>query len=215
MAVNDGHKDTMQTIDNLPGREITEAIRAGSRDIFDSFYRVEFLNVLHFVKRYLGYDDSVAEDIAQESFVSVWQTREKLDSNYSIRTYLYTIARNKTMNHLRDMARAKANTLAGQEALVNLQALNHESVTEKIDALELQQMIDRIYLTLPDKVVTTFRLSRVDGLTYKEIAEKMNISVKMVEYYISIALKRFRTELAHYTHALTLLLTVMLTFIHT
>ncbi|MBQ6086483.1 MAG: RNA polymerase sigma-70 factor [Bacteroidales bacterium] len=205
----------MQTIDNLPGREITEAIRAGSRDIFDSFYRVEFLNVLHFVKRYLGYDDSVAEDIAQESFVSVWQTREKLDSNYSIRTYLYTIARNKTMNHLRDMARAKANTLAGQEALVNLQALNHESVTEKIDALELQQMIDRIYLTLPDKVVTTFRLSRVDGLTYKEIAEKMNISVKMVEYYISIALKRFRTELAHYTNALTLLLTVMLTFIHT
>ena len=72
-------------------------------------------------------------------------------------------------------------------------------------------MIDRIYLTLPDKVVTTFRLSRIDGLTYKEIAEKMNISVKMVEYYISIALKRFRTGLAHYTSALLLLLTVMLT----
>ena len=198
-------------MNSIPGKEITEAIRDGSRDIFDSFYRVEYYNVLHFVKRYLGYDSSLAEDIAQESFVSVWQTRDKLDTNYSIRTYLYTIARNKTLNLLRDTARAKANTLAGQEALVNLQALNHESVTEKIEALELQRMIDRIYLTLPDKVVTTFRLSRIDGLTYKEIAEKMNISVKMVEYYISIALKRFRTGLAHYTSALLLLLTVMLT----
>lgn len=198
-------------MNSIPGKEITEAIRDGSRDIFDSFYRVEYYNVLHFVKRYLGYDNALAEDIAQESFMSVWQTRERLDPNYSIRTYLYTIARNKTLNLLRDTARAKANTLAGQEALVNLQALNHESVTEKIEALELQRMIERIYLTLPDNVVTTFRLSRIDGLTYKEIAEKMNISVKMVEYYISIALKRFRTGLAHYTSALLLLLTVMMT----
>ena len=137
----------------------------------------------------------------------------KLDPNYSIRTYLYTIARNKTLNLLRDTARAKANTLAGQEALVNLQALNHESVTEKIDALELQKIIDRIYLALPDKVVTTFRLNRVEGLTYKEIAEKMNISVKMVEYYISIALKRFRTELAHYTNAMVLIMAVLMTFL--
>ena len=201
----------MQPIDSLPGREITEAIRAGSRDIFDSFYRVEFLNVLHFVRRYLGYENSMAEDIAQESFISVWQTRDKLNPNYSIRTYLYTIARNKTLNLLRDTARAKANTLAGQEALVNLQALDNKSVTDKIEALELQKMIDRIYLALPEKVVTTFRLSRVEGLTYKEISEKMNISVKMVEYYISIALKRFRTGLAHYTGMMMLLLTAMLT----
>ncbi len=194
----------------LPGREITEAIKAGSKDIFDSFYRVEFTNVLHFVKRYLGYDDALAEDIAQETFVSVWQTRDRLDPNYSIRTYLYTIARNKTLNLLRDTARAKANTLAGQEALANLQALAGESVTDRIETLELQKMIDRIYLALPEKVVKTFRMSRVEGLTYKEIAEKMNISVKMVEYYISIALKNFRSGLAHYTNALSLLLAIML-----
>lgn len=199
-------------MDNLPGREITEAIKAGSREIFDSFYRVEFLNVLHFVRRYLGYEDSLAEDIAQECFISVWQTRDRLNPNYSIRSYLYTIARNKTLNLLRDTARAKANTLAGQEALVNLQALSNESVTERIDALEMQKMIDRVYLALPEKVFTTFRLSRVEGLTYKEIAEKMNISVKMVEYYISIALKRFRTGLAHYTGVLILLITAILRF---
>ena len=69
------------------------------------------------------------------------------------------------------------------------------SKNEEINALELQEFIERIYLSLPEKVVNTFRMSRHDGLTYSEIAEKLGITTKVVEYHISITLKALRLRL--------------------
>lgn len=176
-------------------KEITLAIKAGSRDIFRSLYRAEYTNLVHFVSSYTR-NMQDAEDIIQETMLSVWENRESLDPDRNFRSYLYTVARNKSLNYLRDNAkRFKNSSIHESEYLINSLALSSFSVEEEINALELQEFIDRIYLSLPEKVTNVFKMSRQDGLTYNEIAEKMGITSKVVEYQVSIALKAFRLKI--------------------
>lgn len=178
-------------IDGL--KEITLAIKAGSKDIFKTVYRVEYNNLLHFVYSYTG-DRQDAEDIVQETLLAIWENRESLDPDKNFRSYIYTIARNKSLNYLRDKAkRPKGISIKdNSNAIINSLALCSSAVEEEINALELQGFIDRIYLSLPDNIVKTFKMSRQDGLTYNEIAEKLGITPKVVEYHIHITLKTFR-----------------------
>jgi RNA polymerase sigma-70 factor (ECF subfamily) len=128
--------------------------------------------------------------------LAIWENRETLDPNKNFRSYLYTIARNKSLNYLRDNAkRRRGNSLQESENLINTLALSSNSVEQEIIGLELQEFIERIYLSLPEKVVRTFKMSRQDGLTYKEIAKKLGITTKVVEYHISITLKALRFSL--------------------
>ena len=130
--------------------------------------------------------------------LTIWECRDTLDPDRNFRSYLYTIARNKTLNYLRDNAkRSKDNSLQESENLINSLALSSTSVEEEINALELQEFIDRVYLSLPKKVVNTFRMSRQEGLTYGEIAKSLGITTKVVEYHISITLKALRLKLAN------------------
>lgn len=176
-------------------REITLAIKAGSEDVFRSVYRAEYTNLVHFVNSYTK-NKQDAEDLVQETMLVIWEGRESLDPMRNFRSYLYTIARNKSLNYLRDNAkRMKDSSLQESEALINSLALSSPSVEEEINALELQEFIDRVYLSLPEKVVNTFRLSRQEGLTYNEIAERLGISTKVVEYHISITLRALRLRI--------------------
>lgn len=176
-------------------REITLAIKAGSEDVFKSVYRAEYANLVHFVSGYTR-NKLDSEDLVQETMLAIWESRASLDPGRNFRSYLYTIARNKSLNYLRDNAKhMKGSSLQESEYLINSLALSSPSVEEEINALELQEFIDRVYLSLPEKVVNTFRMSRQDGLTYNEIAEKLGITVKVVEYHISITLKALRLKL--------------------
>lgn len=176
-------------------KEITLAIKAGSKDIFKSLYRAEYSNLVHFVSSYTR-NLQDAEDIIQETMLSVWENHETLDPDRNFRSYLYTIARNKSLNYLRDNAkRFKDSSIHESEYLINSLALSSSSVEDEINALELQEFIDRIYLSLPEKVMNIFKMSRQEGLTYKEIAEKMGVTPKVVEYHVSIALKAFRLKI--------------------
>ena len=181
---------------NLQGlEEITLAIKAGSEDLFRSVYRAEYTNLLHFVNSYTR-NHQDAEDLVQETMLAIWNNRESLDPGRNLRSYIYTIARNKSLNYLRDNAkRLKSGSLEEADNLINSMALSSSSVEEEINALELQEFIDRIYLSLPEKVVNTFKMSRQDGLTYNEIAEKLGITTKVVEYHISITLKALQFKL--------------------
>jgi RNA polymerase sigma-70 factor (ECF subfamily) len=128
--------------------------------------------------------------------MAIWEGRDTLDPGRNFRSYLYTIARNKSLNYLRDNAkRKKDSSLQDSETLINSLALSSLAVEEEINALELQEFIDRVYLSLPKKVVNTFRMSRQEGLTYGEIAQNLGITPKVVEYHISITLKALRLRL--------------------
>jgi len=182
---------------------IAEAIRNGHEEVFKAFFRAEFNNIVFFVNKYLN-NLFNAQDIAQETFIALWNAREQINPTLNIRTYTFTIAKNRALNFLRDTAKMRSGTLEQQERAINLQALDSVSVSEKIEALELEQLIRSVYDILPEKVRESFILNRQFGLTYEEIAKKTGRSVKTVEYQIVSALQLFRKKLRGYLRILLL-----------
>ena len=77
-------------------KSFIEAIKNGDELAFEIFFTMEYKNVVFFISSYIG-NESAAKDLAQESFISLWKRREQIDPKYSLRSYLYTIARNKTL----------------------------------------------------------------------------------------------------------------------
>ncbi|MCQ2155969.1 MAG: RNA polymerase sigma-70 factor [Bacteroidales bacterium] len=187
----------METEDNNLERlkEIALAIKAGSKDVFRSVYRAEYSNLLHFVNAYVR-NRQDSEDLVQETMLALWENRDSINPERNFRSYIYTIARNKSLNYLRDNSKwMKDMPLADVENMINSLALSSQSVDDEINVMELRGFIDRVYLSLPEKVVNTFKLSRQDGLTYNEIADKLGITPKVVEYHIGITLKALRRKL--------------------
>jgi len=165
------------------GKEILEAIREGDECAFEVFYRMERNNLVHFISHYAVLLPQ-AEDIAQDTLLKIWETRETLNPSGNLRALTYTIARNRTLDYLRK----KTDTLS----LDACAYLEDDSLDAQINALDLARLIEKTFDSLPEKIRGTFILSRQAGLTNREIAEKEHISVKTIEYRISAALKSFR-----------------------
>ncbi len=153
--------------------------------IFQKYYG--FLCTVIF--RYLR-DSNLSEDMAQEVFFELWRKHESIQIQTSLKSYLKRAAVNKTLNFIRD----NKITFDGEE---ELSILKGKIVTpqKKLEAEELQEKINQAIDGLPDRCRMIFLLSRFEDMTYKEIAQKLDISVKTVENQISKALKILRDGL--------------------
>lgn len=165
------------------GKELLEAIREGDECAFEIFFRMERNNLVHFISHY-AIETEQAEDIAQDTLIKIWETREHLNVNGNLRALAFTIARNKTLDFLRSRT--------DMESLDACAYLEDESLDAQINALELSRLIERTFDSLPEKIRGTFLLSREKGLTNRQIADREHISVKAIEYRISTALRSFR-----------------------
>lgn len=150
---------------------------------FDLYYTL--------VRNFLYYKCSnaeLAEDVAQDAFVKVWETREKIDKS-SLKAYIYTIANNLLINQLkREQLKFK---------FLNLQTETKEKVTPEflMEMEEFDQKLQRTLAKIPDGAREVFLMNRIDGMKYHEIAEVLNLSMKAVEKRMSKALAILREEI--------------------
>lgn len=172
---------------SIAASELICRIRDGRHDAYELFYRMEYLNLVHFADSYLHNTDK-ARDIAQETMLSIWENRSSLDPDKNIRSLAFTIARNKTLNQLRQ----NKVLFSSEETDYALELLLDRSAEENINALELSKLIQKEWNMLPEKARQTFSMSRSDGLKNREIAQREGVSEKTVEYRIKTALDRFR-----------------------
>lgn len=138
-------------------------------------------------------DPGIAEDIAQDVFFELWRKRDQLKVTTSFGAYLRRAARNKSLNYIRD----KKINPEGEEKLPNSLGIQVDA-NQRLEALDLQQAIDTAVLGLPDRCREIFSLSRFEDMSYQEIADQLNISVKTVEHQISKALRLLRKTLGPY-----------------
>lgn len=172
---------------------LNQLLRSDSRKAFELFYRMEFDNVVHFIRSYL-HDSEKALDLAQETFCAVWENRKSVHPEANFRSYVFTTARNRTLNSL------KSRKLWGganmpQTLDQDIALLEDPSVESLINALDLQHLIDASYASMPAKARVYFNLSRKAGLKNREIAAVKGVSEKTVEYHIRNALNFFRKNL--------------------
>lgn len=173
------------------------AIKHGNEKAFEYFYTAEYLNLKYFVTRYIK-EPQIVEDIVQDSFLIIWESREKIDTELNLKSFLFTIARNKAINLLRKREYNLKDKLEKAENRFLIDTLNDEQMSSSIDALDMERTIINTYEILPQKIRKIFILSRKEGLSYKEISVKLGISEKIVEHNISSALKIFRKKLGRF-----------------
>lgn len=164
-------------------RELIIRLKQSSKDAFTALYKSYWKQVYNFSRLYLTHAN-VAEDVVQEVFVKVWETREFLREDDSFKGLLFIITRNLIFNQHRK------NVNEDFYKLTVLAALEEPyDVEEEIETHNLQEYIDRLIDELPPRRREIFNLSRKEQKSYKEIALLLNISEKTVENQISEALK--------------------------
>ncbi|WP_421918772.1 RNA polymerase sigma-70 factor [Marinifilum sp.] len=146
-------------------------------------------STFHAFVRGLIKDECVAEDIVQNIFMKVWINREKLDCNQSIHNYLYVLARNE----IRDYFRRKVNSLHVE--IKENTKLFYEDFEGVMDANMMREKIDILIANLPEQRRKVYVMSREDKLSNKEIAEKLDLSVRTVERHIYLVLKEVKKVL--------------------
>ncbi len=151
---------------------------------FDALFRHYSALVYRFAYSYLK-SRPAAEEIVQECFIKIWEKRAQLREDMPLKGYLFTTAHHAVLNELRrDQHHLR---LHGQVAATGPTSVANEVEYQEMEALYLAAL-DR----LPPKQREVFVLSRQQGLSYPEIAERQGVSVKTVEAHIVQALKTLR-----------------------
>jgi RNA polymerase sigma-70 factor, ECF subfamily len=156
---------------------------------FEKLFRNHFSQLLNLAFNMVK-DENVARDIVQQVYFNLWNKREDLKITKSYISYLYRAVYNSSLNHIKLKTR-----------YVRVQNdSNFTSIagcTDQEESLEGEriQLLQAAIEKLPTKCRLVFSLNRFENMTYKEVAEHLGISIKMVEKQITKALKTIRAEL--------------------
>ena len=168
-------------------------IKSGDEQAFEQLFRAQYPVLCGYARKYID-DLDQAEEIVQEMFFNFWQKKENLEINISVEAYLFRSVRNSCLNYLKHLKIREEHRLATSQEIRKKEQEVHDSVV----ALELQEKIESVIEQLPPERKKIFKMSRYEELKYKEIADKLNLSVKTVEVQMSKALKYLRQHLSEY-----------------
>lgn len=178
---------------NIPYTELAQSIKNGDQNAFEKLFKRFFPIGVRFASRYIG-EKSFAKDIVQNVFFKIWRNRHKIDPSQSFKTYLFTMIRNASLNHVRDYSRRYEIS----EDLQDVEQLNEQNLNDDNSAEELSEIFKKWISELPERQKEALELSRYEGLSHEEIAEVMNISDRTVNNHIVAALRTLKEHYNNY-----------------
>jgi len=161
--------------------------QAAFRELYDIYGK----RLYNFTYRFLKSKEQ-SEEMVQESFLNLWINREKLKEEYPIGPYLFTIGRRLTLNSMKKTAASKE----GLERLWASITELHNEAEEQVILNSLQEFAASALNNLPPQQQLVFRLSREEGLSYEQIAERLQISRNTVKNHLVAALKNLKGQFA-------------------
>lgn len=166
-------------------------VREDDYEAFQIIFRVSYRRLCAYSKQMVS-SPELAEEIVDDVFCNLWQNRKKIHIASSFQSYLNTSVRNRSLDCLRKLKREKIFQLDKAERVPCGQSIATESLVYE----ELRVQIERAVTRLPEQCRIIFRMSREQDLSYKEIACRLNISVKTVDTQIGRALRSVRQFMA-------------------
>jgi RNA polymerase sigma-70 factor, ECF subfamily len=136
----------------------------------------------------------VIEEIVQGLFVYIWENRKTFSPKGNIKSYLFKAVRNRAINHIRN-TNSRLNLT---DEIKILYSADSNDIEEQYDSIELNRLISNSVTLLPEKCREIFTLIKFNGLSYKETAEILNLSVKTIETQMGRALKKLKESLLIY-----------------
>jgi RNA polymerase sigma-70 factor (ECF subfamily) len=156
---------------------------------FEELFRGLFKPLCSFAMKFTG-DLDAAKNIVHDVFIQVWEKFDSLPPDTNYKSYCFTAVRNKCLNYIRDKRKFVM--------LENVQEHHMSELNSSIETSELEMKIEAAIASLPEKCRMVFELSRIEGLKYAQIAQKMDISIKTVEAQMSKALVIMKEHLAEF-----------------
>lgn len=175
---------------------------------FDELFQLYGPKLYGFAFKYVK-SESEAEELVQEVFVRIWENRRSLKSEYSFKSYLFTIA----LNQIRKFFNKRAVSLRYITKLQHEIPESDNYTAESIDYNFLLNRVDEIVNSFPERKRQIFLKSRKEGKTSKEIAQELDITVGTVDNQISDALRIIREALKNEDPALLSMLLFLALFL--
>ncbi len=169
---------------------IIEQLARRDEAAFEQVFKTHFKN-LHAYAFSILKDEMAAEEMVQNVFYKLWSRSESLSISGSLAAYLYRAVNNESLNYLKHQ---KVKSVHGLQ-IAYQQSGQTDSAVKKLQLKELETRLHAALNDLPEQCRTIFQLSRFEELRYREIADRLNLSVKTVENQMGKALKILRTKL--------------------
>ena len=171
---------------------LVQQLTKGNYKAFDSLFNAYCDRLYHFVVSIVKVSQ-IAEDIVQEVFVTIWEKRNELDRHKSFKSFLFSIAYNETISVLRKKKTENTYIEKVQEKIAESKVLNTPDL--EMEYHEIKNHVNDVIESMPERRREIFLLSRNEGLTYTEIANKLDISKNTVENQMVSALKTIREKI--------------------
>ena len=171
--------------------ELILLIQKNDMVAFYNIYERYSKRLYGFILRYIKKNED-AEELVQEVFVKIWESRDKIDAYSSFEAFLFTIAYNTTISLLRKRTTEK-------KYLEHLKSLQQPADSpDIIDEMQFNELNDRLKLLLNEltpRQKEIFHLSREEGLSHDEIAKRLDISVNTVKKHICNTLVFLKSQI--------------------
>jgi RNA polymerase sigma-70 factor (family 1) len=190
--------------ENLLLREVGKGNEKAFRTLYDLYVDRVSAYIFKLCK-----SGTATEEIVQDIFTKIWVNRSSLGEIGVLEAYLFGMARNKTIDYLRHLAKETGliGLLSGQLSAANYNGTDHcNGIEDQLDAVELQQLIAKSLNRLSDQKKKVFRLSKVEGFSHDEIAEAMHLSKSTVKNHLSETLQYLREQISSHPNSEALLL---------
>jgi RNA polymerase sigma-19 factor, ECF subfamily len=163
--------------------KLFKELQSGDEQAFTTIFRTYYEPLFRFAARFVREADA-AENIVQEVFVKIWINRNKINIVYDVKTYLYTAVKNHCLNFIKQGKRLSSIDENTEKIITSVKSPEDEfEKNEKLKAIN--DAIER----LPARCKKIFIMKKYDELSYKEIAEILNISINTVKTQMKRALK--------------------------
>lgn len=162
-----------------------------SQTALRALYSVYFRALVRFVVLYVG-SAVVAEEIVSDTFLAIWNNRKSLNEISNFTSYIYKIAKYKSVDYLRGQHMEQINL---GDVAVDMFAYTESTPEKELISQEGINLLNEVINRLPANHKLTFKLIREDRLKYKEVAAILDISVKTVEAYMTETIKILRETL--------------------
>ncbi|MDR2775603.1 MAG: RNA polymerase sigma-70 factor [Tannerella sp.] len=174
-----------------------EKIKRGDTREFERLFRAHYKHLCIYAENIIG-NGLDAEDIVCSMFVRLWEKREQLQIHTAIESYIVSAVRHDALNFLKHAEVEERYREKTEYRLTHMDLLNPENANTPLSDIiekELNERIEKALQTLPAQCRKIFTLHKMDGLSYQEVADKLNISINTVRTQLTRAMKRMRVAL--------------------
>ena len=183
--------------------QLMRRVQRGDREAFAELVETYKVPIYNFILRTVR-DQTEAEDLTQNTFVQVWKSAKRYRVSAKFSTWLYTIARNLSLNEIRRRSRHRAESLDAPHPEHEEQPLHQVKDTTTLlppDEIVREELFDKVeeaIQDLPENQRTALLLCREADVSYEEIAEVLGVSLSATKSIIHRAREVLRTRLKAY-----------------